>query len=266
MRRFHYAVAALAMLAVVWAALAYWLLPLAWTHYEHQKKLAGLDMVTRTREDIPGDPINFGLVGAQDDVLCAMHAAGWYPADPVTLRTSIAIIGSVLLDRPYRTAPVSPLFFQGRREDLAFEKPIGSSADRRNHVRFWQVLESGQEGRAVWLGAATLDRGVGFSHDTGAITHHIAPDIDQERAVLASGLAQAKVVEALYEITGVGPTLGGRNGGGDLYFTDGEIVMARLVEGCGARAETAKRLENPVPVKIKNRIWRFMASLWRAVF
>jgi hypothetical protein len=40
--------------------------------------------------------------------------------------------------------------------------------------------------------------------------------------------------------------------------------VARLVEGCGARAETAKRLENPVPVKIKNRIWRFVASLWHA--
>ena len=112
-------------------------------------RFAGLDMVTHTREGIPGDPINVGLVGSQDDVLCAMHAAGWYPADPVTLRTSIAIVGSVLLDRPYRTAPVSPLFFQGRREELAFEKPIGNSADRRNHIRFWQVLQSGDEGRAV---------------------------------------------------------------------------------------------------------------------
>ena len=36
---------------------------------------------------------------------------------------------------------------------------IGASADRRNHVRFWKVLEQGQENRPVWLGSATFDRG-----------------------------------------------------------------------------------------------------------
>ena len=49
--------------------------------------------------------------------------------------TSIEIVGSVLLDRPYRDAPVSPLMFQNKREDLAFEKLAGRSADRRDHVR-----------------------------------------------------------------------------------------------------------------------------------
>ena len=70
----------------------------------------------------------------------------------------------MLLDRPYRDAPVSNLYYQGRREDLAFEKPIGASADRRNHVRYWKVLDQGEEKRPVWLGAATEDRGVGVSH------------------------------------------------------------------------------------------------------
>ena len=69
----------------------------------------------------------------------------------------------MLLDRPYKDAPVSNLYYQGRREDLAFEKPIGASADRRNHVRFWKVLDQGEEKRPVWLGAATEDRGVGVS-------------------------------------------------------------------------------------------------------
>ena len=32
-------------------------------------------MVTRTGDGIPGDPINVGLVGSKEDVLCAMHAA-----------------------------------------------------------------------------------------------------------------------------------------------------------------------------------------------
>ncbi len=139
------------MIVIGYTALAYLLLPLFWTHYEHQRGLADLPMVTRTAQGIPGDPMNVGLVGDTADVVCAMHAAGWYPADPITLKSSIEIIGSVLLDRPYRDAPVSNLYYLGRREDLAFEKPIGQNADRRNHVRYWKVLDQGEEKRPVWL-------------------------------------------------------------------------------------------------------------------
>jgi len=171
--------------------LAYLVLPLFWTHYEHQKGLENLPMVTRTAQGIPGDPINAGLVGDIGDVVCAMHEAGWYPADPITLKSSIEIVGSVLLDRPYKDAPVSNLYYLGRREDLAFEKPVGSSADRRNHVRYWKVLDQGQEKRPVWLGSATLDRGVGVSKYTVAVTHHISPDLDAERAVLTADLENA---------------------------------------------------------------------------
>lgn len=262
-RRAHaLAVAALAILgsaAVLYGLAAYVVAPAIWSHYEHQRGLSGLSMVTRTRAGIPGDPIDVGLVGSKTEVLCAMHAAGWYPADPITLRSSMEIVGSVLFDLPYRSAPVSNLYFQDRREDLAFEKPVGRSADRRNHVRFWKVLEQGQEGRNVWLGSATLDRSVGFSHDTGQITHHIDPDIDAERAVLMSDLDAAKVVEASYEVSGIGPTLWGRNGEGDRYYTDGDIRIARLAGGCERRATAPVRLEMPVVVQIKNRLWRLVA-------
>ena len=43
--------------------LAYIVLPGLWTHYEHQKGLANLPMVTRTGQGIPGDPMNVGLIG-----------------------------------------------------------------------------------------------------------------------------------------------------------------------------------------------------------
>ena len=245
---------------VLYGLLAYLLLPLSWRHYEHQKGLADLSMVTRTGDGIPGDPINVGLVGSQEDVVCAMQAAGWYPADPVTLRTSIEIIGSVLLDRPYHDAPVSGLFYDGRRQDLAFEKPGGKSAYRRHHVRFWKALDRGQEGRVVWLGAVTFDRGVGFSHDDARVTHHIAPDIDAERDLLVGDLTAAKVVTTVYEVTGIGPTVDGRNGGGDLYYTDGEIKIAVLVEGCAARAAQTTILGNPPLVDLKTEAWSIIVQ------
>ncbi|HEY5126525.1 MAG TPA: LssY C-terminal domain-containing protein [Bradyrhizobium sp.] len=254
----------LALFVVIgYALLAYLALPALWTHYEHQKGLANLPMVTRTAQGIPGDPINVGLIGDNKDVLCAMQAAGWYPADPVTLKSSIEIAGSVLLDRPYRDAPVSPLFYLGRREDLAFEKPDGNSADHRHHVRFWKVLDRGEENRPVWLGDATFDRSVGVSRYTGAITHHIGADIDAERAVLAADLEAARVVDARYQVTGIGPTMTGRNGGGDLYYTDGEVWILRLVEACQKRAGPATVIPSPPATEIKDQIWQAIARALR---
>ena len=254
----------LALFVVIgYALLAYLALPALWTHYEHQKGLANLPMVTRTAQGIPGDPINVGLIGDNKDVLCAMQAAGWYPADPVTLKSSIEIAGSVLLDRPYRDAPVSPLFYLGRREDLAFEKPDGNSADHRHHVRFWKVLDQGEENRPVWLGDATFDRSVGVSRYTGAITHHIGADIDAERAVLAADLEAARVVDARYQVTGIGPTMTGRNGGGDLYYTDGEVWILRLVEACQKRAGPATVIPSPPATEIKDQIWQAIARALR---
>ena len=249
-------------LAVVMAytALAYLLLPLFWTHYEHQKRLADLPMVTRTAQGIPGDPMNVGLVGDTADVVCAMHAAGWYPADPITLKSSIEIVGSVLLDRPYKDAPVSNLYYQGRREDLAYEKPIGSNADRRNHVRYWKVLDQGEEKRPVWLGSATEDRGVGVSKYTVAVTHHISADLDAERAVLSADLENAGMVDAKYQVTGIGPTVAGHNGGGDPYYTDGEIWVLRLVEACRKRDGPAVTISSPPATALKDQIWHAIAN------
>jgi len=176
--------ALLLALAVViaYTLLAYLALPALWSHYEHQKGLATLPMVTRTAQGIPGDPINVGLIGDSRDILCAMQAAGWYPADPVTLRSSIEIAGSVLLDRPYRDAPVSPLFYLDRREDLAFEKPDGKSADQRHHVRFWKVLDRGREAMFVIVGDGEDERSLRLEAKELGIEKHVTfappmPDI-----------------------------------------------------------------------------------------
>jgi LssY C-terminus len=174
-----------------------------------------ITMLTATAQGIPGGPINVGLIGTREGVIRAFHAADWYPADPVTLRTSVEIIGSVLLDRRYESAPVSPLFFEGRHEDLAFEKADGISADRRQHVRLWLVLPSGADAEPVWLGAVTFDSGVTLSRDTGQVTHRIAPNIDKERGRLIEGLNNSHMVTTIYQMKGIGPTLNGRNGEGD---------------------------------------------------
>ena len=256
------AVGAVAAVAA-YLVLAYLAAPFIWRHYEHQARLADLEARTVTAQGIPGDVINIGLEGTEAEVVCAMTAAGWSPSDPVTLASSLKIAGSVAFRRPYHRAPVSPLFFEGRSQDLAFEMPSGRSASTRHHVRFWKALDSGDDGRPVWLGAVTFDDRVGVSHYTGQITHHVAPDIDAERDFLSDGLARAKRVETTYWVSGVGPTLFGRNGGGDPFFTDGEIAFAKLAPGCEAHEGTPVALAPPARIAAKNAVFSWLVALWR---
>jgi hypothetical protein len=246
---------AIAVLVACYVIVAYLILPATWLRHEREPGLAKKMMVTENGAHIPGGPINVGFIGNREDVVQAFHAAGWFPADPITLRSSVEIIGSVVLRRAYHDAPVSPLFFDGRREDLAFEKPDGVSAAHRQHVRLWQVLTDGAEGRPVWLGAVSFDRGVGLSHDTGQVTHHIAPDLDTERGRLIGDLNTAHMVQTIAQWQGIGPTLNGRNGEGDPYHTDGEIWAATLVGGGKPAAETAQNMAPPLLIQAKNVLW-----------
>ena len=96
-------------LVVAWLLLAYLILPALWRHYEHQPALENAPKTTRTAQGIPGDPLNVGLIGTEQEVVRAMLGSGWDAADPVTLRSSIGIARSVLRDQPYVDAPVSRL-------------------------------------------------------------------------------------------------------------------------------------------------------------
>ena len=248
-----------------YVVLAYIFAPFFWRHFEHQPRLAVMEATTRTALGLPGDAINVGLEGTKEDVLCAMNAAGWKPADPVTLSSSLRIVGSVLFNRPYKDAPVSPLFYENRKQDLAFEKPSGKSATTRHHVRFWKALDAGEDGRPVWLGSATFDDSLGVSHYTGQITHHVAPDIDAERDLLSDDLAAANKVEATYSVSGVGPTLFARNGGGDPYFTDGDIAVSKLVSGCATQESAPAALSAPPQISAKNALFSWLRAIWRAL-
>jgi hypothetical protein len=238
-----------------YVALAYLVLPALWSHYEHQPGLRGRPMVTVTAQGIPGGPLNIGLVGNRADVVRAWGLVGWYPADPITLKTSMEIAESVLLHRQYADAPVSNLFYDGRHQDLAFEKPVGGSADERHHIRLWMTLAKGVEQRPVWLGSATFDRGVGISHDTGQITHHIAPNIDAERDLVIAEFSGVGVLMQIYQVSGIGPTINGRNGEGDRYFTDGEITVGVIRPQPMAEGGPPDRKPSPTAVELKDSIW-----------
>jgi hypothetical protein len=223
-------VAAAVVTLAAYLSLAYGVLPWLWWADErrHHPALDAAPKVTRNADGIPGDPLNVGLVGGQAEVVNGMLTAGWRPADAVTFRSSLEIAASVLLDRPDPDAPVSPLYVFGRKQDLAFEREVGSSADRRHHVRWWQAERLDDAGVPLWIGSASFDVGAGLSRLTGQITHHIDPDVDAERDRLMGDLERAGLLARQYDSPGVGATDAGRSAEGDRYFTDGMVHVGVL--------------------------------------
>jgi hypothetical protein len=220
-------------LLVTYFVIAYVILPLTWKTDEAIKRhrhpaLDEFPKVTQNADGIPGGPLNVALIGDKSGVVNAMLAAGWKPADAITLDSSIKIAVSVVFDRPDPNAPVSNLYVFGRKQDLAFEQEIGSSADRRHHVRWWKCEPSDRLGNECWIGAVSLDIGSGVSHLTGQITHHISPDVDAQRDLLMADLNKAGQLAREYQIVGMGPTKDGRNAGGDPYHTDGMLDVGVL--------------------------------------
>ncbi len=211
---------------LAYLAVAYLLLPAWWTrHARRHPLLEDVPRVTRTGNGIPGDPLNVGLIGTETELKQLMLAAQWYPADRLTLRSCLAIATDTVLRRPYDDAPVSSLFLFGRKQDLAFERPVGHDPRRRHHVRFWLTPAEDADGRPVWVGAATYDLRVGLSHRTGQVTHHIAADIDAERDALFGDLERTGRLAEVYPVSDFHAARAGRNGGGDPWHTDGVLSM-----------------------------------------
>src|SRR5262249_30240196 len=144
--------------------------------------------ITHTKDGIPGDPLNFALIGTQKQLMKIMVAAKWLPSDPLTLRSCLEIAEATVLERPYVTAPVSNLYLFGRKQDFAFERAVGNAPRKRHHVRFWKMPIVDGDSRPIWIGSAVYDEHVGFSKTTGQITHVTGPDVDAERDKLLHDL------------------------------------------------------------------------------
>lgn len=212
---------------LAYLAVAYFAIPTMEIFYAHRHPaLNSMPGITYTGDDHPGDPINVTLIGSEADLKKIMLEAGWFPADPITMKSSLEIAEGTILKRPYEHAPVSSLYLWGRKQDLAFEKPVGNNPRQRHHVRFWRSTELDDEGRPAWAGAVTFDVRVGFSHATGEITHHIDPDVDAERDHLFDDLEKTGDLHDIRVIPGFHAILAGRNGGNDPWYTDGSLYTA----------------------------------------
>jgi hypothetical protein len=211
---------------LVWAVAAYLLMPALWKRYgRRHPSLEDIPGVAYAADGIPADPINVALIGTKAQVIKIMLAARWYPADPLTFRSSVQLAVASVFKRPDEDAPVSSEYLFGRKQDLAFEQAVGDNPRHRHHVRMWETDKKDADGRPVWVGAAIFDKRVGLSRTTGQITHETAPDVDAERDLLFDDLKKTGDLSEFEIIVGFHKAREGRNGEGNRWFTDGNLYL-----------------------------------------
>ena len=184
--------------------------------------------ITQTGDGHPGDALNVSLIGSEAEVKAIMAAAKWFPADPLGIRSDLKIAVDTVLEREYDDAPVSSLYLYGRKEDLAFEQPVGNDPRKRHHVRYSALEKLDPESRPIWFGSAIFDDRVGISRTTGQITHHTAPEIDTERDYLFQDLKQTGNLSDTSFVDNFHVTREGKNGGGDPWHTDGRLAVGTI--------------------------------------
>jgi len=212
-------------------------------------------LTTFNRAGQPGDPINMQIIGSDGQLGASFVAAGWYRADEIDLVTSARISADSILGRKYSTAPVSNLYLYGRKEDYAFERP-SKSVRQRDHIRFWNTGRAADDGRPIWIGSATRDIKVELSHTDHLPTHGISPDLDAERELVVSELAQTGFVVHQSMRPGFGKETHGVNGGGDPFFTDGQVAELTLANVW--RSPLSTQVRSPLLARIAQMVERWM--------
>jgi hypothetical protein len=216
----------LVLVVLCWLMLAYLLLPQGWKVYARiHPVIDASPRITQTSDHHPGDPLNVALVGSKEQLDAIMQASDWHSAAALGIKSDLKIGVDTVLSRPDVDAPVSNLYLFGRKEDAAFEQPVGNNPRHRHHVRFWKLDHPSITGRPVWIGSAVYDSHVGLSRTTGQITHVTAPDVDTERDYLFKCLQKSGDLEREEVIPDFHTQLEGKNGGGDPWRTDGSLYL-----------------------------------------
>jgi hypothetical protein len=181
---------------------AYVLIPALIRAYRIIRPPDHVPLYSVTPDGFASDPINIGIVATRRELITAMEKAGWYVADRHNVWNVFRLGAAVIIGRPYPHAPVSSLYLFGRKQDVAFEIPLGGTPSERHHVRFWATTfekkrklnvrsihwhhrrEHVYSDKLLWVGAASLDVGITFVRHNLQLSHMIDPDTDQERELI----------------------------------------------------------------------------------
>ena len=204
---------------VLYVLIAYILIPAAIRVLNLIIQPKHIPLYSTTPDGLACDPVNVGVIATRAELIELMRAAGWHQADKRTLRSVVRFASSLLLNQPYPGAPFSKLYLFGRSQDMGFQLAVGNSPRHRHHIRFWGVVDtedheyrqhvffwkryhrSPRPGKVLWVGAASLDLGIGIIRHNAQMTHRIHHDTDAERTFVVKQLKATKLIKRTRTVT-----------------------------------------------------------------
>lgn len=240
------------VILAAYCIIAYVVIPFLFRLYHVLVKHDHIPLYVTTGDGWASDPVNIALiVRDKSDLRRAMQKAGWYEADPLTLKNGTREVWSILANTSYPEAPVSNLYLFNRPHDIAFQIPTNAqmSARTRHHIRFWRL--EAPEGdlkdhnhfdfwskklfkwlhldREIWIGACTEEfRAVDFQWRTGRFTHAGSHESDKERDFVLQTLSDARKIRHIHT-SEPGEELRFRGQQfRTFYISDGSVKIAEL--------------------------------------
>ncbi len=190
--------------------------------------LAGVPRRVTDAAHDPGDVVNFAIIGTEDQVRKAFTAGGWVQVDRSDSAAVLHGLVATLSKQAYTQVPMSTLYLFGRPQDMSYARgdPL-AVALVRHHLRVWN---SGQtiDGRPLWVGSSTHDNGLERDQRNNGVTHHIDPNIDQERDFIEQSFAAAGALSAAAYVTPPDPVRDAKTATGGTFTSDGRVVVLLL--------------------------------------
>ncbi len=198
-----------------------------------QRKLETMECCTANRQGTrTGDPMNLVIISGFQSLLDTFTLAQWDETEALSFASAGRMMNAFLTGSEYRYSPVSSLYFQDRKHDVAFQK-TRDNIDERLHLRLWLTPYTVNE-VPVWVGQISRDIGIRLTRRTWNLTtHKIDPDIDESRDYLFADLSVAQRLSRFGYVSGVGEaarTLPRRNLTGDPFYTDGLRLVIELTD------------------------------------
>ena len=140
------------------------------------------------------------------------------------------MVAAAISGAAYPVAPVSPLYFLGRPQDIALQR-ARNTIIQRNHLRLW-LAPFRFDGQPVWIGQVSRDISVKATMLSPTFTTHVIdPNIDEAREHLLQSLLVSGAVERFAFVAGVPPAPPSDphlNLTEDPNFTDGLRLVAQV--------------------------------------